>query len=37
MGFLEEIGGSFKIPMLFRDGLQITQGKAFGGDDTEEE
>jgi hypothetical protein len=37
IGFLEEIGGSFKIPMLFRDGLQITQGKAFGGDETEEE
>jgi hypothetical protein len=29
MGFLEEVGGSFKVPMLYRDGLQITQGKAF--------
>jgi hypothetical protein len=36
MGFLEEVGGSFKVPMLYRDGLQITQGKAFsseGADD----
>jgi hypothetical protein len=37
MGFLEEIGGSFKIPMLYREGLQITQGKAFGDVDGEEE
>lgn len=30
MGFLEEIGSrSFKVPMLYRDGLEITQGKAF--------
>jgi hypothetical protein len=29
MGFLEEVGGSFKVPMLYRDGLDITQGKAF--------
>ncbi len=29
MGFLEEIGESYKVPMLYRDGLQITQGKAF--------
>ena len=27
MGFLEEKGGFFKVPMLYRDGLQITQGK----------
>lgn len=37
MGFLEEAGGSFKIPMLYRDGLQITQGKAFGEDEHEHE
>jgi Fic family protein len=37
MGFLEETGGSFKIPMLYRDGLQITQGKAFGEDEQEED
>ncbi|KNY16826.1 hypothetical protein AKG11_10840 [Shinella sp. SUS2] len=29
MGFLEQIGENFKIPMLYRDGLKITQGKAF--------
>ena len=32
MGFLEEIGESFKVPMLYRDGLNITQGKAFAPD-----
>jgi hypothetical protein len=32
MGFLEEIGESFKVPMLYRDGLNITQGKAFASD-----
>jgi hypothetical protein len=32
MGFLEEIAGSFKVPMLYRDGLSITQGKAFAPD-----
>lgn len=32
MGFLEEIAGSFKVPMLYRDGLRITQGKAFAPD-----
>lgn len=29
LGFLEEIGETFKVPMLYRDGLNITQGKAF--------
>jgi hypothetical protein len=29
IGLLEEIGNSFKVPMLYRDGLEITQGKAF--------
>jgi hypothetical protein len=29
LGFLEEVGGSFKIPMLYRGGLEVTQGKAF--------
>jgi hypothetical protein len=37
MGFLEEVGGSFKVPMLFRDGLEITQGKAFTTDADEDE
>ena len=29
VGFLEEIKNSWKVPMLYRDGLEITQGKAF--------
>lgn len=29
IGFLEEVKTSWKIPMLYRDGLEITQGKAF--------
>jgi len=29
LGFLEPLGGTYKIPMLYRDGLEITQGKAF--------
>jgi hypothetical protein len=29
IGFLEEVGNSFKVPMIYRDGLGITQGKAF--------
>ena len=29
IGFLEKVGGNFKIPMLYRGGLEITQGKAF--------
>jgi|SRR5258708_3008137 hypothetical protein len=36
IGFLEEIKGSYKIPSLYREGLQITQGKAFT-DSTEQE
>jgi hypothetical protein len=30
IGFLEEVGSSFKVPMLYRDGFGITQGKAVG-------
>jgi hypothetical protein len=30
IGFLEEFGTSFKVPMLYREGLSITQGKASG-------
>jgi hypothetical protein len=37
VGFLEETGASYKVPMLYRDGLQITQGKAFGGDESDDE
>jgi hypothetical protein len=29
LGFLEQMGDTFKVPMLYRDGLEITQGKAF--------
>ena len=29
IGFLEQVGESHKIPILYRDGLRITQGKAF--------
>jgi len=29
IGFLEELGQSYKVPMLYRDGLQISQGKAY--------
>ncbi|NWF33178.1 hypothetical protein HH110_08975 [Stenotrophomonas sp. SAM-B] len=29
IGFLEELKASWKIPMLYREGLEITQGKAF--------
>lgn len=32
-GFLERIGESWKVPMLYRDGLDITQGKAFAPDE----
>jgi hypothetical protein len=41
IGFLEEVGESYKIPMLYREGLSITQGKAFpvglGPENIEEE
>jgi hypothetical protein len=29
LGFLEETGSTFKVPMLYRDSLRIAQGKAF--------
>lgn len=29
IGFLEQVGENYKIPMLYRDGLNVTQGKAF--------
>ena len=29
LGFLEEIKGNYKIPTLYREGLGVTQGKAF--------
>lgn len=33
IGFLEKIGSNYKIPMLYRSGLRIIQGKAFGQQD----
>ena len=29
IGFLEQVGESYRIPVLYQDGLNITQGKAF--------
>ncbi|HBP1902412.1 TPA: hypothetical protein ACH1R9_003433 [Pseudomonas aeruginosa] len=29
IGFLEELRNTWKVPMLYRDGLEVTQGKAF--------
>ena len=29
LGFLEPVGVNYKVPMLYRYGLRITQGKAF--------
>lgn len=37
LGFLEEVGTSYKVPMLYRDGLGITQGKAFASDSSEDD
>ncbi len=36
IGFLEDIRGTYKIPTLYREGLNITQGKAFAGDEPDE-
>lgn len=37
VGFLEALPTSWKVPMLYRDGLGVTQGKAFTETDTENE
>jgi hypothetical protein len=37
LGFLEQVGASHKVPMLYRDGLDLTQGKAFAIDDDRDE
>lgn len=39
IGFLELIGQNYKVPMLYRSGLSITQGRAFqvGGRDEDDE
>ncbi|MBW9214713.1 hypothetical protein KV102_07630 [Mumia sp. zg.B53] len=29
LGFIEQTGSTYKIPMLYRSGLNITQGRAF--------
>lgn len=37
LGFLEQTGATFKVPMLYRGGLSITQGKAFAPDEAVED
>ena len=39
LGFLEDVKGTYKIPTLYREGLGVTQGKAFqmGGDEDQDE
>lgn len=37
LGFLEDLKGTYKVPMLYRDGLSITQGKAFSSSATEDD
>lgn len=37
VGFLEEFGSNYKIPMLYRDGLKVKQGKAFSANESGEE
>ncbi|AMW19871.1 P-loop ATPase, Sll1717 family [Mycobacteroides chelonae] len=37
LGFLEPIASNYKIPMLYRGGLNITQGKAFSGEPNDDE
>ena len=36
LGFLEKTGQSYKVPMLYRQGLNITQGKAWSPDEPPE-
>ncbi len=33
LGFLEQTGETFKVPMIYRGGLSITQGNAFAPDE----
>ncbi|HXH15523.1 MAG TPA: hypothetical protein VNJ10_05270 [Sphingomonas sp.] len=37
LGFLEDIKGTYKIPTLYREGLGVTQGKAFQVSDGDDE
>lgn len=32
IGFLEELRSTWKVPMLYREGLEVTQGKAFASE-----
>lgn len=32
IGFLEELRSTWKVPMLYREGLEVTQGKAFSSE-----
>ncbi len=36
LGFLEKLAASYKVPSLYRDGLNITQGKAFSAPESSE-
>lgn len=37
LGFLEQAGSSYKIPILYRSGLNITQGRAYSTGEVEPE
>lgn len=37
IGFLEKTGATYKVPMLYRSGLRISQGKAFASEETGED
>jgi hypothetical protein len=37
IGFLEKTGSTYKVPMLYRSGLRITQGKAFSSEEAAED
>ncbi len=37
IGFLEQVGVSYKVPILYREGLRITQGKAFQSNQVSED
>lgn len=37
LGFLEEVKGTYKIPALYREGLAVTQGKAFSDEIVEDD
>jgi hypothetical protein len=37
IGFLEQTGETFKVPMIYRGGLRITQGKAFAPEEAVDE